>query len=422
MASYAEIIAGLSPAMKAGQADRVALLKRVLAALNHPDLAYRIVHLAGTNGKGSTGQLLTQLLRASGARVGHFASPALVDDREQIQLDDRPISKAAFVATYDYIRRRLPAGIAPADLTVFEWWTLVALQYFATAGAQWVVLEVGLGGEKDATNAIAAPTLAVITHLALDHCKILGNRLEEIAAAKAGIIKPGSRAVVVAPEQDPRVLTVLKAAANRAGVPLVMAAERATVAAAGEGQVTITRPGHRPLTTALGLKGSYQLANLTTALAALDQLKVALADSQLAGALATVRLPGRFQLLGEQPPVIIDGAHNPDGARHLLAALKAAYPQAKFFFVLGFLADKNVAAMVDLYRPVASRSWLVTPDHPTRRLPAQKLRDLLLEGEVAPSVAAGLKAARAAADPQTVVVVTGSFYVIREVAKKWSNS
>lgn len=418
MASYEEIVAGLTPAMRADQGDRVALLRQVLAAAGHPDRHYRIIHLAGTNGKGSTGQFLTQLLMQTGAKVGHFASPALVDDREQVQVNNQPIEKAAFVASYQRLVAKLPRDIAPADLTVFEWWTLVALDHFAAAGVDWAVIECGLGGEKDATNAIDAPAAAVITHLALDHCRILGDTLELIASAKSGIIKAGSQAVVVTPEQDPVVLPILRAAADRAQVPLVVASDRVQVAPAGAGQMAIVRPGHAPLTTAVGLRGSYQSQNLTTALATLDALEIELSETDLTAALAHTQLPGRFQVLRGQPPVVLDAAHNPDGARHLITALQAAYPGVHYYFVVGFLADKNVAEMTAMYRQLSADFWLVTPDHPTRALPASRLQDYLPTGQIVSSAAAGLEAAKAAAQAAAgpaVIVVTGSFYTLKEV-------
>ena len=188
MLSYEAIIQQFSPAMKAGENDRVGLLRRILVALGNPDQQYQVIHIAGTNGKGSTGQIITQALMVKGYQVGHFASPAMLDDREQVQINNQLVTKKAFVKAYETICQKLPAGIVPSDLTVFEWWTLIALQVFADAKVDWAVIEVGLGGQNDATNAIAAPELAVITHLALYHTRILGSTLTAIAKAK--LLKP----------------------------------------------------------------------------------------------------------------------------------------------------------------------------------------------------------------------------------------
>ena len=151
-----------------------------------------------------------------------------------------------------------------------------------------------------------------------------------------------------------------------------------------------------------------------TALAALRQLPLAWSVAELQVALGRVRLPGRFEQINAQPPVILDGAHNPDGTRHLLAALQERYPAAQPTFILGFLADKAVATLAQQYQALGATYYLVTPNHPTRALPAEKLKDYLPTGQVMPSVATALTAALDAATPKTVIVITGSFYVVKE--------
>lgn len=414
MTSYKAALAAFAPAMKGDQADRVPLLRQILANLGHPDQRFQIVHVAGTNGKGSTGQIIAEALLAKGFRVGHFASPALLDEREQVQINHQLITPAQVVAAVAQIKAHLPAGVTLGKLTIFEGWTLIALVTFARQQVDWAVIEVGLGGQLDATNAISAPALAVITHLALDHTRILGPTLTAVAHAKAGIIKSGTPAVVLAPEQAPAARTVIAQAAKQAQVPLVDSAAVVQVHPTLAGQVAIqvgTEPGWQ---SPFGLSGQFQRLNLVTALAALRQLPLAWSVAELQVALGRVRLPGRFEQINAQPPVILDGAHNPDGTRHLLAALQERYPAAQPTFILGFLADKAVATLAQQYQALGATYYLVTPNHPTRALPAEKLKDYLPTGQVMPSVAMALTKALAVATPKTVIVITGSFYVVKE--------
>lgn len=207
--TYEELIRKLNHNMLVSHQDRIPLLKTVLAALGHPDLNYRIIHLAGTNGKGSTGAMLAKSLENAGYRVGHFSSPAMIDQREQIQINGSMIEKEAFVALYEKITQKLPSAIAPASISIFEWFTLIMLEYFAENGVEWAIIEAGLGGENDATNIIEHPAAVVFTHIDYDHVQILGDTLEQIAQNKAGIIKKDAT-VFIAPKQTQQVRTILE--------------------------------------------------------------------------------------------------------------------------------------------------------------------------------------------------------------------
>ena len=229
MSEYQEIIDRLPKQMLAGEDNRLEILHQVLDALGHPEHQYQIIHVAGTNGKGSTGSLVARFLITSGYKVGHFNSPAMISDREQVLVNGNLISKDDFATTFKKILCALPDYMTEQDLTIFEWWTVVMLQYFADQAVDWAVIECGLGGQDDATNVIDAPALAVITHLALDHTQILGSKIEDIANAKAGIIKYQTRALVVAPNQPEAAKEILAQRAQEADVPLVEAASRVQV-------------------------------------------------------------------------------------------------------------------------------------------------------------------------------------------------
>ncbi len=212
--NYEELLKHMNQAMLANDDDRVALVRRVLAAINHPDLNFKVVHLAGTNGKGSTGSLVAQMLINQGYKVGHFSSPALVDQREQIVINHQQITTTDFVRIYNWISERLPGDISADDLTVFEWFVLIMLQYFSDQKVNWAIVEAGLGGKDDATNAIQPPLVTVFTHIDLDHTKILGNTIKKIAYNKSQIIKPKTT-VFVAPNQHHDAITVLNDVARK---------------------------------------------------------------------------------------------------------------------------------------------------------------------------------------------------------------
>lgn len=421
--TYEQLQASFNHRMLGGEYDRVAMLRRVLDNLGHPERRFRIIHIAGTNGKGSTGRMLSAILQCAGLRVGHFNSPAMLDQCEQICVNDQPISHQAFVDVYYQIAGALPQGLAPADLTIFEWWTLVMLQYFATLRVDWAVIEVGLGGQNDATNCIDAPELAVITHLALDHTRILGPTIEDIAAAKAGIIKAGTRSVVLAPHQRKEAVQVVKRQAKAQGVPLIDSASHASVIRTGQptlaGQpLEINSDTIPPTAVTLRLLGDYQLDNLTTVLTVIDCLRrdgVKISDNVVMQALSQTTLPGRLQLVARQPTVILDGAHNPDGARRLTDSLThLRLTNQPLALVVGFLADKDTATMVQEYRQLPAKVWAATPHNHERAMSAEQLAQSWPGAQACLDGHAALKEAIQAVGPRGVVVVTGSFYLIKE--------
>ncbi|MFR0609934.1 bifunctional folylpolyglutamate synthase/dihydrofolate synthase [Limosilactobacillus mucosae] len=419
--NYEEIIASLNPQMRGGDSDRVGILKRVLAKLNHPEHQYRIIHIAGTNGKGSTGSLIANFLRAANFRVGHFSSPAMVDQREQIQVNGQMIKRTVFAAIYEKIKRQLPPDLSTADLTVFEWWTLVMLQYFADQKVDWAVIECGLGGQNDATNAIDDPELAIITHIALDHTRILGPTIKDIARAKAGIIKSGSRAVILAPHQELAAFQEIQKKAQECQVPFLDSEKQAAVKVLDQSwsktrlQIKTTTID---LTSDFRLLGAFQLDNLKTALTAVDWLNQAgteITAEQIKTVLAQITIPGRLQQIGMHPECFLDGAHNPDAASQLTQTLNQLGCPKKLVLVLGFLKDKNVAQMAQQYAKLNAQIILATPDQPNRALPAEKLQQYLPNALVIADAWTAYQKAVALAGADGMVLVTGSFYLIKEI-------
>lgn len=408
MATYEALRQAMDHRMLAGDTRRVSALADVLAQLKHPERNYHIIHVAGTNGKGSTGAWLAQGLRNAGFVVGHFHSPAMAGELHQTRLNAETITAQAFAEAMVAIAHT--AGVAYGAFSDFEWDVLVALWWYAQQGADWVVLEAGLGGAYDATNAISAPDFAVFTHIALDHTALLGPTVAAIADNKAQIIKPNTR-VVVAPEQAPQALAVLKqvAKAHHAQSFTVAEANWQATAQTWAGREVFYQ-GHQ---FHLKQLGDYQLANAATAWLVWAQLH--LPAAALAQALAQVQLPGRLQVIQSAPRVVLDAGHNPDALPKVLATVRGLLPAGgRLLVVAGFLKDKAVAELAQALS-VADQVWVTTPDHPTRALAGAALQALVPNSRLVSDVRAGLAAAKAAAQPQDVVLVAGSFYLIGDL-------
>jgi len=387
---------GLRPlAMRFGL-DR---MERALSALGHPERRYPVLHVAGTNGKGSTCAMSAAALAAAGHRVGLYTSPHLLRFNERIAVDGVPIPDAALAERIEEVRRACPwheAGGEDERLTYFEFATLVGLLEFAVRGVAVAVVEVGLGGRLDATNAIAAPAVAAVARIGLDHTQLLGDTVELVAREKAGIFKPGVPAVVHG-DQPPGVLEVLRAEATRVGAPLEVAP------AAWEG--------------AIGLRGPHQRTNAGLAAAALRALAsrgVRVGEEDIARGIAFAAWPGRLEEVGG---VVLDGAHNPQGAAALAAALGAVYPGRPIELVFGVLADKDLSGMIDALRPAVRRLHVCLPASPRAR-PASDVQALArargMEADVHQGLAEALGCARSAAADGALVCVGGSLYLVGE--------
>ena len=367
---YQEALAYIHAVHWQGHKPGLDRTRALLAALGDPHKRLRFVHVAGTNGKGSTAAMLDSCLRCAGYKVGLFTSPYINRFNERIQVDGVPIPDGDLVRLVEQVR---PAASAMADVpTEFELITALGMLYFAQERCDIVVLEVGLGGALDSTNVIDPPACAVITALGMDHVKELGPTLADIAAAKAGIIKPGSPVVSYggAPEAD----RVIADAAAACGAPLTVADfARLTLRGAGlEGQ-TFDYDGLTGLT--LPLLARYQPRNAVVAIEALRALRARgwqIPDSAIRQGLAQVRWPGRFELLRRDPPFLLDGSHNAHGMRATADSLRALFPGEKFVFLVSIMADKDADEMLRLLLPLAKGFVTVTAPSP-RAIPASEL-------------------------------------------------
>ena len=394
----------------------LARTRALLDALGNPENTLKFVHVAGTNGKGSTSAMLASILTAAGYRTGLYTSPHLVRFTERMSVDGAEITDEALVTLTD---RVLAAAEACGEsCTEFELMTALGLLYFAELGCDIVVLEVGLGGRLDSTNVIPAPETAVITNIGLEHTAILGDTLEKIAREKAGILKSGSRAVLYA--QTEEVMRVVRNICREKAVPLTVTASETleTRASALDGQV-FTYRSKGPYR--LPLLGDYQRLNAAAALDTVDALRErgwAISDDAISRGLAAVRWPCRLELVRRNPDFLIDGAHNPQCADALAASLEKLCGDKKLVFLAGVLADKNWQSMFDCILPLAKAFVTLTPAS-DRALPADTLADYLrtrgAQAHSAASLEGGIQKALALAGENGAVCFFGSLYAAGEV-------
>ena len=375
----------------AGHKPGLTRTRTLLAALGDPHKKLQFVHVAGTNGKGSTAAMLASCLQAAGYRVGLYTSPFINRFNERIQINGQQIPDEALVELVEQVK---PAADAMEDVpTEFEIITALGMLYFARQQCDIVVLEVGLGGTLDSTNVIEKPACAVITALGMDHVKELGPTLADIAAAKAGIIKPGCPVVSYggAPEAD----AVLRRVAAQQHAPFTEVDFAKLQVTGGDlDAVTFSFDGLDGVR--LPLIGSYQPRNAALAITALRVLRQQgwnIPESAIRTGLEQVSWPGRFELLRHSPAFVLDGSHNAHGMRATVQSLKDRFPGQKFVFLISIMADKDVDEMLALLAPLAERFVTVTAHNP-RAMPAQTLAEHIraygCTAEAADSIEAGV--------------------------------
>ena len=386
-----------------------------LTELGHPERRLPAVHVAGTNGKGSTCAMVEAVLRQAGFYVGLYTSPHLVRFNERIRLDGRDISDAALGQRLLEVLQRSPAA---GELTYFELGTLVAFWHFAAEAVDFAVLETGLGGRLDATST-CLPVATAITALGLDHMELLGDTLGAIAREKAGIFRAGVPAVVAAQAAEAEV--VLDAEAARVGAPLLR--EGQDFSLTERGQHLVFRRGNRSLPgLVLGLAGAHQLHNAAVALALTDVLEsqgARIPDEARLQGLRAVRWPGRLEALPGTPLLLFDGAHNPAGVEALRTALDTAYAGRRVHLVFAAVREKDVGQMLGRLLPrVVSATFTPLPNTPRGLEPEAYLVEARRGAApvfVAASPAEAVEAARVRAAPEDVVLVAGSLYLVGAV-------
>ncbi len=363
-AEYLKNLPRFSPLkIKSGEeAYNLQAIMELLDLAGHPEASLPIVHVTGTNGKGSVIAYMEQILLQSGIRAGTFTSPYLEEYTECMTLCGQEIPRSDFAA----ILRELAGYMDVIDgrghqmPSEFELLTAAAFIWLAGRKCELLLLEVGMGGARDATNVIPPPLLSVFTPISLDHTQVLGETVREIAVEKSGIIKKGT--VVVSAPQTEEVMAVLKSRAEDVGAELFIAGS--------------TLPENLPFDP----DAPYQEGNAALALASIDQLerKGFVINRQVIGdALRLVRRPGRFEIVQTSPDIIIDGSHNPEGIRTLAEALQKRYRGRRIILIIGMLADKNREEMLKRLIPLSSEIHTITPDN-IRALRAAELKEEIL--------------------------------------------
>jgi dihydrofolate synthase/folylpolyglutamate synthase len=389
---------------------------RLMHLLGDPHRRFQSLHVAGTNGKGSTASFLAGMLRAAGYRTGLYTSPHLVSFTERIRIDGRPIAEDRVVELADRVRRQTPGSAAP---TFFEVTTAMAFTYFAEEGVDLVVAEAGMGGRLDCTNVIT-PLVSVITNIDLEHTEFLGATLEQIAAEKAGIIKAG--VPVVTAVAQPEAVGVIGREAARQGAPLFLMPRDFSAVRTAPGPPQ--RFDYRGIAgdlreLAVSLLGKHQVENAGIAVAAIEcasRSGVAVSEPAMRSGLAETVWEGRLERLAVRPDLYVDGAHNPASAAVLAEALrelKVGY--RSLVLVLGILQDKDYDGIVGRLAPLADRIIATRPAY-ARALDAEVLASVVRRVHPsvvsAPAIGEALGRARAEASSDDLIVVTGSLYTV----------
>jgi dihydrofolate synthase/folylpolyglutamate synthase len=392
-------------------------MQNLMARLGNPQDRLKIIHVAGTNGKGSVIAYLYSVLSKEGYRVGRYISPTLYSYRERMEIAGEKISREKFAEMITIIADAIE-GMVKEGLphpTTFEIETAAAFLYFAGEGCDLVLLEVGMGGNLDATNIIRKPVLSVLVSISMDHMSFLGNTLGEIAEKKAGIIKPGCP--MAAAPQKPEARKSVEAACRRCGVPYVEAdAEQAVTLEENVRGQTFSYQGE---TFQISLGGVYQKENAVLALKALEILQENGYPTSLQNrkqGLLQARWNGRFTTLCEKPLFIVDGAHNPAAAEQMEASIRHYFQGKKIYYIIGMFKDKDYRSVLKRTCPYAEKILIIeTPDNP-RALPAEELaeaaREFHTDVHACASIQEAVDDAFSMAEEQDVILAFGSLSFI----------
>ncbi|WP_434381020.1 bifunctional folylpolyglutamate synthase/dihydrofolate synthase [Melittangium boletus] len=393
-----------------------------LEALGHPERRFPALHVAGTNGKGSTCAFASAMLHAEGHRVGLYTSPHLVRVNERIRVDGVEISDEVFGQRILEVLERHPDAGA---LTYFEFGTVVAFWHFAHEAVDVAVVEVGLGGRLDATRACEARVTA-ITPVSFDHTEYLGHTLEAIAGEKAGILKPGVPGVIS--QQAPEALAAITARAEALGAPLVLEGRDFGLDARPDGTLAYWGPHLAVEGLTLGLRGAHQRGNAAVAVALVEQGRaqgLPVSPEAIRTGLARARWPGRLEELGGPPPLVLDGAHNPAGVQVLLAGLRSLYPGRRVHCVFGVVGDKDRRPMLEALLPTCASVHLTPLDTPRSLAPERYLdeaRALCADVGAYSSLEAALAGAHSRASEKDVILCTGSLFLVGAVRARWGGN
>ena len=386
MYSYEEVLDQIENGRRFGNRPGVEITGIMLEQMGQPQNGMPFIHVAGTNGKGSVCAFLTSVFREAGLKVGTFISPHLIDFEERIMVDGRQISRED-VTRIGNVLLEQEFGVTP---TMFDYCVLMAVLYFKEQNCDLVIMETGLGGRLDSTNALGNPVVSVITRIGYDHMNILGNTIEEIAQEKAGIIKAGVP-VVIAP-QESEALAVLQRAAAAKGVRARCVQEK-------------DLQGAKALQP--GLLGAYQIEK--------EKMKTVIARG-----IHRAVWPGRMEILSTEPFLMVDGAHNSNGIHALRTSLEELYPEEKFHFVMGVMADKDYEKMIGELLPIAMDFVTVTPES-ARALQGETLAEDIRKQGVPAHAITKVAEIPELLTPKEKTIALGSLYFIGELKSVYQN-
>jgi dihydrofolate synthase/folylpolyglutamate synthase len=404
-------------------------VEKLLNRMGNPQLAARTIHIAGTKGKGSVAVMIEQVFTDSGYKTGLYISPHLHTLRERISLDGSLITEAEFAAAMTELQpfvESLKQDSSFRQLTYFEALTALTFAYFKKKQVDFQVLEVGLGGRLDATN-VAIPLVCIITPISLDHTQILGNSLEEIAREKAGIIKSGCW-VVISPQPE-EAASVITNICHKKGAKVVQVGKDVIwhkISSDLRHQSLAVEGRMNKYQVSIPLLGDFQLENAAAAVAALEILSsegFAVSAANITQGFARVKWPGRFQILQQNPTVLVDGAHNVSSMRGLVSNIKTYFSYKRMFLVFGTSCDKDISGIINELVPL-SPQVIVTRTAHSRAAPLSTLAAEFskrgIEPEIEEIVSEALSRALSLADRTDIICVTGSLFVVAEALAYFS--
>jgi dihydrofolate synthase / folylpolyglutamate synthase len=403
-------------------------VERLLEKLDNPQWFAKTAHVAGTKGKGSTSAMISSILKEAGYKVGLYTSPHLLSYTERIRVNGQPITEAEWAGLVEQIRPHVEAVNAEktyGELTTFELYTAMAFLHFRNIGAQYQVMEVGLGGRLDATN-VVKPQVCVITSISYDHMEVLGNTLAKIATEKAGIVKPG--VPVVSAPQFPEAMEAIEKICRERQAQLTKVGQDVswkTVKFDEKGQTFHFKGLLREYDLQIPLLGEHQVENAACAVAAAELLEgmgAGKVKQSIAKGLQKVDWPGRLQVLRKKPRLAVDGAHNVYSMQKLGEALKKYFKYDRLILVLGFSADKDVAGMLDETVKMTKDIIVAASTSPRSAKPAALVEELSKRGvkaRAADSVPAALKLALSLAQPNDLICASGSIFLVAEVMEQY---
>ena len=398
-------------------------IRSLCRRLGNPQNRLKFVHIAGTNGKGSVLSYISTVLQAAGYKVGRYISPAVLDYRERFQVDGRMIIQSGLCKYLEAVRKAAQEMVEAGEThpTLFEVETAAAFLYFLDKGCDIVVLETGLGGSLDATNVIDTTVAAVFTSISMDHMEILGESLEQIALAKAGIIK--NKCYVISAKQQPEVMKVLRqAAAFRRAKFFTADAAKAKHVKSGVTKQHFSYDKYKNLE--ISMLGQFQIENAVVAVETITMLGrcgFPVPEEKLREGMMQAKWPGRFQVIGKKPFFIADGAHNEDAARKLVESIRFYYPDRKIIFIMGMLRDKEYDKVIRITFALAKHIITVTPPIRERALSAYELAQAAGEYHDSVTVADSVQEAveiaylLAGEDKDTVIIAFGSLSYLGEL-------